>query len=103
MQRDWWDTLWRYPSSRRVQRGLGAAWGIALVGEATLRAILTFRLGAQAMVVLNNVLPYVVTGGMVFVSIVVGKRSRAAAERRYGQAALPPEESPAETAGDAAT
>lgn len=92
VQRDWWDTLWRYPTFRRVQRGLGAAWGLALVGEAALRAILTFRLGAHAMVVVNNVLPYLVTGGMVFVSIVVGKRSRAAAQRRYGESAMPPAE-----------
>lgn len=40
----------------------------------------------------NNVVPYVVIAGMVFVSITVGKRSRAAAERRHGQSALPPTE-----------
>lgn len=90
VQRDWWDGLWRHPTFRRTQRGLGAAWGIALIGEATIRAVLTYRLGPQAMVVVNNVVPYVVTAGMVFVSITVGKRSRAAAQRRHGDAALPP-------------
>jgi hypothetical protein len=90
VQRDWWDGLWQYPHFRRTQRGLGAAWGLALIGESVIRAILTYRLGPQAMVVVNNVVPYVVIAGMVFVSITVGKRSRAAAERRHGDVALPP-------------
>lgn len=90
VQRDWWDGLWRYPTFRRTQRGLGAAWGLALVGEAGLRAWLTWQLGPQAMVVVNNVVPYVVIAVMVFVSVTVGKRSRAAAQARHGEAALPP-------------
>lgn len=102
VQRDWWDTLWRYPTFRRVQRQLGGAWGLALVGEAVVRAVLTYRLGPEAMVVINNVVPYVVIAVMVFVSITVGKRSRAAAQRRYGQAALPPEAVPAEATDGAA-
>jgi large-conductance mechanosensitive channel len=53
-------------------------------------------------VVINNVVPYVVIAVMVFVSITVGKRSRAAAQRRYGQAALPPEAVPAEATDGAA-
>ena len=92
VQRDWWDGLWQHPTFRRTQRGLGAAWGVVLVLEAAGRAVLTYRLGAQAMVVLNNVLPYVVIAGMMFVSITVGKRSRAAAQRRHGDAARPPAE-----------
>lgn len=94
IQRDWWDGLWQYSSFRRTQRGLGAAWGLALIGEAAVRAILTYRLGPQAMVVVNNIVPYVVIAGMVFVSITVGKRSRAAAQRRHGQTAVPPTETP---------
>jgi hypothetical protein len=94
VQRDWWDGLWQYPNFRRTQRGLGAAWGLALIGEAAIRAVLTYRLGPQAMVVVNNIVPYVVIAGMVFVSITVGKRSRAAAERRHGDAALPPPSGP---------
>ena len=90
VQRDWWDGLWQYPTFRRTKRGLGAAWGLALIGEAAIRAVLTYRLGPQAMVVANNVIPYVVIAVMVFVSITVGKRSRAAAQRRHGDAALPP-------------
>ncbi|HEY0237838.1 MAG TPA: VC0807 family protein [Friedmanniella sp.] len=90
VQRDWWDGLWRYPTFRRTQRGLGAAWGLALVGEAAIRAWLTWQLGPQTMVVMNNVIPYVVIAVMVFVSITVGRRSRAAAEARHGDSALPP-------------
>ena len=92
VQRDWWDGLWRHPGFRRAQRGLGAAWGLALVGEAAVRAWLTYRLGPQAMVVVNNVVPYAVIAVMVFVSVTVGNRSRAAAQRRHGSSALPPTE-----------
>ena len=91
VQRDWWDGLWQYPAFRKVQRQLGAAWGLALVGESSVRAWLTWRLGTSAMVVVNNVVPYVVTAIMVFVSITVGKRSRQRAQARHGDAALPPE------------
>ncbi|MGI3785933.1 MAG: VC0807 family protein [Janthinobacterium lividum] len=101
VQRDWWDGLWQYPTFRRTQRGLGAAWGVALIGEAAVRAVLTYSLGPQAMVVVNNVVPYVVIAGMVFVSITVGRRSRAAAQRRHGQSALPPTQ--VAQVGDAAT
>ena len=99
VQRDWWDGLWRHPNFRRTQRGLGAAWGLALIGEAAVRAVLTYRLGPQAMVVVNNVVPYVVIAVMVFVSVTVGKRSREAAQRRHGAAALPPGEVAAEPTG----
>ena len=91
VQRDWWDGLWRHPQFRRVQRQLGAAWGLALLGEAIVRAVLTWRLGTSTMVVVNNVVPYLVLALMVFVSITVGKRSRQAAERRHGAGARPPE------------
>ena len=90
VQRDWWDSLWQHPSFRRVQRGLGAAWGLALVGESSIRAWLTWRLGTTAMVVVNNVVPYVVTAIMVFVSITVGKSSHQRAQARHGDDALPP-------------
>lgn len=99
VQRDWWDGLWRHPQFRRVQRLLGAAWGLALLGESIVRAILTWRLGTSAMVVVNNVVPYLVIALMVFVSITVGKRSRQAAERRHGAGARPPEPEAAVQAG----
>ncbi len=98
LQRDWWDGLWRYPDFRRVQRTLGAAWGIALFGEAAIRAVLTLTLGTSAMVVVNNVVPYVVIVVMVFVSITVGRRSQAAAARHGATAAVPPSAPPASQA-----
>jgi hypothetical protein len=89
-QRDWWDGLWQHPQFRRTQRLLGAAWGLSLFGEASIRAALTWRLGTSAMVVVNNVVPYVVTILLIFVSITVGRRAKAAAVRRHGARARPP-------------
>jgi hypothetical protein len=89
-QRDWWDGLWQHPQFRRTQRLLGAVWGLALFGEAAVRAVLTWRLGTSAMVVVNNVVPYLVTIVLIFVSITVGRRAQAAAVRRHGAAAGPP-------------
>jgi hypothetical protein len=89
-QRDWWDGLWQHAQFRRTQRLLGAVWGLALFGEAAIRAALTWRLGTSAMVVVNNTVPYVVTILLIFVSITVGRRAQAAAVRRHGAAAGPP-------------
>jgi intracellular septation protein A len=33
VQRAWWNGLWQYPHFRRLQRMLGAVWGVALLGE----------------------------------------------------------------------
>jgi hypothetical protein len=93
VQRDWWDSLWVYPHFRAFQRKLGAAWGIALLGEAVIRAILTWRLGTSAMVLVNNVVPYVVIAVMVFVSVSAGKRAQSDAQRR-GVDATPPSGAP---------
>lgn len=90
-QRDWWDGLWQYPHFRRVQRQLGAAWGLALLGEAAVRAVLTATLGVAPMVAVNNTVPYLVTAVMIFVSITVGRRSQAAAARRGATTATPPQ------------
>lgn len=89
-QRDWWDGLWVHPDFRRVQRQLGAAWGIALLGEAVVRAVLTWQLGTSSMVVVNNVVPYVVIAAMVAVSVTVGNRSRARAREHGAATADPP-------------
>lgn len=91
-QRDWWDGLWRYPQFRRVQRQLGAAWGLALLGEAAVRAVLTATLGIAPMVAVNNTVPYLVIAVMMYVSITVGRRSQAAAARRGATTATPPQD-----------
>lgn len=90
-QRDWWDGLWRHPQFRRVQRQLGAAWGLALLGEAAVRAVLTATLGVAPMVAVNNTVPYLVTAVMIFVSIAVGRRAQATAARRGATTATPPQ------------
>jgi hypothetical protein len=88
-QRDWWDGLWQYPQFRSVQRRLATYWGVALVGEAIIRAVLTETLGTGPMVVVNNTVPYVVIAGLVALSIIVGRRAQNRAEAR---GALPPVE-----------
>ncbi len=90
VQRDWWGGLWQYPSFRAVQRRLGAVWGASLLGEAVARALLTWKLGTSAMVVVNNVVPYGVITALVFYSITTGRREQAAAQRRHGDQAAQP-------------
>ncbi len=90
IQRDWWDRLWQYPNFRAVQRRLGAVWGVSLLGEAVIRAVLTWKLGTSAMVVVNNVVPYLVIAVLVFYSVSTGRRAEAAAQRRHGDQATPP-------------
>jgi hypothetical protein len=85
VQRDWWDGLWQFPRFRAVQRKLGAVWGVGLLGEAVIRALLTWKLGTSAMVLVNNVVPYVVIAALAFYSVTTGRREQAAA----GPAASP--------------
>jgi hypothetical protein len=89
VQRDWWDGLWRYPQFRSVQRRLCVWWGVALTGEAVVRAILTRQLGTGPMVLVNNIVPYVVIAALVTVSVTMGKRSQARAAARGVDTAPP--------------
>jgi intracellular septation protein A len=82
IQRDWWNGLWQYPQFRAVQRRLATYWGVALVGEAAIRAILTKILGTSPMVLVNNIVPYVVIALLVTLSVVVGRRAQARAAAR---------------------
>lgn len=82
VQRDWWDGLWQYPQFRSVQRRLTVYWGIALVGEALIRAVLTEALGTAPMVVVNNTVPYIVIAGLITLSVMVGRRAQARAALR---------------------
>jgi hypothetical protein len=74
----WWNGLWRYPQFRHGQRLLTAVWGIALLGEAIIRAALTFVLPTGVMVALNNFLPLVIIAILVMWTIAFGKRRSAA-------------------------
>jgi hypothetical protein len=89
VQRDWWDGLWRYPQFRSVQRRLCVWWGVALTGEAVVRAILTRQLGTGPMVLVNNIVPYVVIAALVTLSVTMGKRSQARAAARGVDTAPP--------------
>ena len=89
VQRDWWDGLWRFPQFRSVQRRLAVYWGVALVGEATIRAILTRTLGTGPMVLINNIIPYVVIAALVTLSVLTGRRAQARAAAR-GADVTPP-------------
>ncbi len=79
---DWWNGLWRYPEFRRSQRILTVVWGLSFVAEAGLRIALTYVLSISAMVVINNVLPYIVLAILIAGTATYGRRAGAAARRR---------------------
>jgi intracellular septation protein A len=89
VQRQWWNELWQYPRFRRVQRSIGLMWGVTLLGEAMIRALLTLTLGTEPMVLVNNIVPLVVIAGLVFFTIAIGRRAQAAAAR-HGHDITPP-------------
>ena len=74
----WWNGLWQYPQFRNGQRLLTAVWGVALLGEAVIRAALTFVLPTGVMVALNHFLPLVIIAILVMWTIAFGKRRSAA-------------------------
>ena len=89
-QRDWWGGLWRFPHFRRSQRLLNVVWGLTLVIESVVGGLLTWTLGTSAMVLVNNILPYVVLTVLIFGTIRYGRRARAAAARRVAAVAAGP-------------
>ena len=82
----------QYPQFRHGQRLVTAVWGIALLGEAVIRAALTFVLPTGVMVVLNHVLPLVIIAILVIWTIAFGKRRSAA---RVAAAAAAARDTPA--------
>ncbi|WP_035799197.1 VC0807 family protein [Kitasatospora mediocidica] len=73
----WWNGLWVHPGFRRIQRNLTIGWGVGYLAEAALRIALVYTLSTGAMVTVNNVLPYAVTGGLVLWTITYAKRAQA--------------------------
>ena len=94
VQRQWWNGLWQYPQFRSVQRRIGLMWGVTLLGEAVVRALLTLTLGTEPMVLVNTIVPLVVIAGLVSLTVVIGRRAQAAAARR-GHDTAPPAAAPA--------
>ncbi|MDN5930831.1 MAG: hypothetical protein L0I24_07175 [Pseudonocardia sp.] len=92
VQRQWWNGLWQYPQFRSVQRRIGLMWGVTLLGEAVIRALLTLTLGTEPMVLVNNVVP--VIAGLVTITIAIGRRAQAAAAQ-HGHDITPPTAAPA--------
>ncbi|GGM78830.1 VC0807 family protein [Dactylosporangium sucinum] len=72
----WWDGLWQYPGFRRTQRILTVGWGGTFLAEAALRIELTEVLSVDTMVVVNAVLPYAVTAGLVTWTILYSRQAR---------------------------
>ncbi|MFJ9460143.1 VC0807 family protein [Kitasatospora sp. NPDC101447] len=73
----WWNSMWQYPGFRKVQRNLTIVWGVAFVLEAVLRIVLVYTLSHGTVVTVNNILPYVVLGGLVYFTIAYAKRASA--------------------------
>ncbi|WP_035847139.1 VC0807 family protein [Kitasatospora azatica] len=81
-QADWWNGLWQFEAFRKVQRNLTIGWGVGYLAEAVLRIALVYSLSNGQAVTVNNILPYAVTGVLVFWTISYAKRSRARGEAR---------------------
>jgi hypothetical protein len=75
----WWNGLWQYAGFRRTQRVLTLVWGVAWLGEAVVRGILAFVLPVGTVVVINSVLPPVITALLIVFTITYAKRSQARA------------------------
>ncbi|MDH6137647.1 hypothetical protein P3T37_007080 [Kitasatospora sp. MAA4] len=87
----WWNGLWQFPGFRTVQRNLTIGWGVGYLAEAALRIALVYTLSTSAMVTVNNVLPYVVTGGLVFWTISYARRAQARGAAAAAAAASQPQ------------
>ncbi|MDI2132029.1 VC0807 family protein [Yinghuangia seranimata] len=76
----YWNSLWQYEGFRATQRLITTVWGVAYIVEAVIRIALTYVLSHSAALTVNNVMPYAVTGGLLFWTIRLGNKRRAAAE-----------------------
>jgi hypothetical protein len=74
----YWNGLWQYEGFRRGQRLLTVIWGVAFLVESGLRIALTYVLSTHTMLLVTNILPYAFIGGLVYFTIVYGKRRGAA-------------------------
>ncbi|GAA1271074.1 hypothetical protein GCM10009665_69170 [Kitasatospora nipponensis] len=86
-QAAWWNGLWQYEGFRLVQRNLTIGWGVGYLAEAAARVALVYTLSHGQMVTVNNILPYVVTGALVFWTITYARRSQAQGAARAAAAA----------------
>jgi hypothetical protein len=82
----WWNGLWQYEGFRTVQRNLTIGWGIGYLVEAAVRIVLVYSLSHGQVVTVNSILPYAVTGGLVFWTITYARRARAKGAARAAAA-----------------
>ncbi|MFE9429067.1 VC0807 family protein [Kitasatospora sp. NPDC006697] len=73
----WWNGLWQYPGFRTVQRNLTIGWGIGYLLEAAIRLVCVYTMSHGAVVTVNSVLPYAVTGLLVLWTITYARRAQA--------------------------
>jgi hypothetical protein len=66
---DEFDTLWEMAESRRVFVVLTAVWGVALVLEAALRAVLALTLATGPFLAVTPVVGWTVIGSLIYFTI----------------------------------
>ncbi|MCX4747810.1 hypothetical protein OG455_20195 [Kitasatospora sp. NBC_01287] len=83
----WWNGLWQYEGFRRVQRNLTIGWGVGFLIEAVVRVVCVYSLTDGQAVTVNNILPYAVTGLLVFWTMSYARRSQARGQAAAAAAA----------------
>jgi hypothetical protein len=84
----WWNSLWHYPGFRHTQRLITGMWGVTYVLESILRIVLAYSIDDLDVVILiMNIAPFVVLAALIFATITIARRSRAAGARRTATAA----------------
>jgi hypothetical protein len=63
------DGLWEVPESRRVFSVLTAVWGVALVGEAAVRAALALTLSTGTFLAVTPIVGWCVIGSLIYFTI----------------------------------
>ncbi|GAA5006277.1 hypothetical protein GCM10025734_46230 [Kitasatospora paranensis] len=86
---DRWNGLWQFEGFRRVQRNLTLGWGLGYIAEAAVRVGLSYVLTTGAMVTLNAVLSYGVTGALIAWTVLYARRARARGAAATAAAAAP--------------
>jgi hypothetical protein len=84
----WWNSLWHYPGFRHTQRLITGMWGVAYVLEAILRIVLAYTIDdIDVVILIMNIAPFVILAALIFATITISRRSRAAGARRTAAAA----------------
>jgi hypothetical protein len=81
--------LWEEPRARRTFTVLTAGWGVGLVAEAGLRAILAAELPTGRFLAISPVVGWVVIGGLLYWTIGYARASRRMAEAELASARAP--------------